>query len=164
MGWRHYLFGFEGRINRAKYWLVVLIGFVFFAVMVALAAPYVLIEHPSTANPATGVSPLLLVTIVAELVVVVAYLVAGFAIAIKRLHDRNRSGWWSIVFLVLPPFLNAIGKASGTEGGGAVFALIGLGLSIWGFVELGCLKGTDGPNDYGPDPLEVPVVGAKAFG
>ena len=36
-------------------------------------------------------------------------------------------------------------------------------LSIWAFVELGCLRGTSGPNRYGPDPLkpEEPV-GAPA--
>jgi uncharacterized membrane protein YhaH (DUF805 family) len=28
-------------------------------------------------------------------------------------------------------------------------------LGIWGFVELGCLRGTAGPNRFGPDPLVV---------
>jgi uncharacterized membrane protein YhaH (DUF805 family) len=27
-------------------------------------------------------------------------------------------------------------------------------LSIWGLVEIGFLRGTVGPNQYGPDPLE----------
>jgi uncharacterized membrane protein YhaH (DUF805 family) len=29
--------------------------------------------------------------------------------------------------------------------------------NIWAFVELGCLKGTAGPNKYGDDPLEPQV-------
>jgi uncharacterized membrane protein YhaH (DUF805 family) len=34
-----------------------------------------------------------------------------------------------------------------------VLALAGFALTIWGFVEIGCLRGTTGPNIYGPDPL-----------
>ena len=30
---------------------------------------------------------------------------------------------------------------------------IGLGLSVWGFIEMFCLRGTQGPNRFGPDPL-----------
>lgn len=48
---------------------------------------------------------------------------------IKRFHDRGKSGWWTLVLLV---------------------PVIG---SIWTFVECGFLKGTDGPNKYGEDPL-----------
>ena len=28
-----------------------------------------------------------------------------------------------------------------------------LGVGIWFFIELGCLRGTIGANQYGPDPL-----------
>ena len=34
-----------------------------------------------------------------------------------------------------------------------VLSLASLAISIWAIVELGCLKGTTGPNMYGPDPL-----------
>jgi uncharacterized membrane protein YhaH (DUF805 family) len=51
-----------------------------------------------------------------------------FAIAVKRFHDRDQSGWWSIVGLV---------------------PLIGMIVMI----VVGCLKGTDGENRFGPDPL-----------
>ena len=33
-------------------------------------------------------------------------------------------------------------------------AVLGLPFSIWGFVVMGCLKGTVGPNKYGDDPLQ----------
>jgi uncharacterized membrane protein YhaH (DUF805 family) len=32
-------------------------------------------------------------------------------------------------------------------------ALFGMALYVWGFVELYCLRGTSGDNQYGPDPL-----------
>ncbi len=34
-----------------------------------------------------------------------------------------------------------------------LFNLGSFAISIWGFVEIGCLRGTEGPNQYGPDPL-----------
>ena len=34
-----------------------------------------------------------------------------------------------------------------------LISLIGLAISLWAFVELGCLRGTVGPNQYGPDPI-----------
>jgi hypothetical protein len=46
----------------------------------------------------------------------------------KRYHDRDKSAWWILICL-LP--------------------IIG---GIWQLIELGCLRGTEGSNDYGPDP------------
>ena len=37
-----------------------------------------------------------------------------------------------------------------------VLGLASLAISIWGLVELGFLRGTVGPNQYGPDPLQTP--------
>jgi uncharacterized membrane protein YhaH (DUF805 family) len=33
-----------------------------------------------------------------------------------------------------------------------------MAIVIWAFVELGCLPGTSGPNQYGPDPLGGPAL------
>ena len=37
-----------------------------------------------------------------------------------------------------------------------VFGLVSLVLGIWLFIEIGFLKGTQGPNRFGPDPLDAP--------
>jgi uncharacterized membrane protein YhaH (DUF805 family) len=34
-----------------------------------------------------------------------------------------------------------------------ILVLAGFALTIWGFVEIGCLRGTAGSNTYRPDPL-----------
>ncbi|TGR16409.1 DUF805 domain-containing protein, partial [Mesorhizobium sp. M8A.F.Ca.ET.197.01.1.1] len=47
----------------------------------------------------------------------------------KRWHDRNKSGWWTLIGLI---------------------PIIG---GIWLLIELGILEGTRGANQYGPDPL-----------
>lgn len=52
----------------------------------------------------------------------------SLAVQIKRWHDRDKSGWW--VFINFIPIIGG----------------------IWAFVELGCLRGTIGSNQYGPDP------------
>jgi uncharacterized membrane protein YhaH (DUF805 family) len=75
----------------------------------------------------------------------------GLAVVTKRLHDRDKSAWWLILFYFAPPILQGIGRRSGAAG--FVLILIGLGIGIWAFVEIGCLRGTAGLNSYGPDPL-----------
>lgn len=56
-------------------------------------------------------------------------LVASLAGQVKRCHDRDRTGWFLLLSLV---------------------PIIGW---IWLFIELYLLKGTPGPNRFGPDPL-----------
>lgn len=54
----------------------------------------------------------------------------SLAIGARRCHDRGRSGWFQLIMLI---------------------PLIGW---IWLLVEIGFLRGTRGPNRFGPDPLE----------
>ncbi len=53
----------------------------------------------------------------------------ALAISVKRWHDRDKSGWWVLIGLV---------------------PLIG---GLWALIETGFLPGTEGDNQYGPDPL-----------
>jgi uncharacterized membrane protein YhaH (DUF805 family) len=39
-----------------------------------------------------------------------------------------------------------------------VLGLIAFAIGVWAFVELGCLRGTIGPNRYGSDPLEPTAI------
>ena len=64
----------------------------------------------------------------------------GFASNAKRWHDRGKSGWWSLIWYI---------------------PLIG---PLWLFVELGFLKGTNGPNKYGPPPGTSTTVPIAASG
>jgi uncharacterized membrane protein YhaH (DUF805 family) len=105
----HLFFGFEGRINRAQIWLGFVLLWAIDAVVGAVAG--------FTSNLYYLVS----------FVVLWPYL----AISVKRWHDRNKSGWWVLIWLI---------------------PVIGW---IWALIELGFLLGTDGPNQYGPDPLAV---------
>jgi uncharacterized membrane protein YhaH (DUF805 family) len=75
------------------------------------------------------------------------------AIMIKRLHDRNKSGWWLVPFLVAPLLLHR--PSDWLDNPTLVLLVDGLAFSLglWCFIELLCLSGTTGPNRFGPDPL-----------
>jgi uncharacterized membrane protein YhaH (DUF805 family) len=85
------------------------------------------------------------------------FAVPGYFIAIKRLHDRNKSGHWLWLFCLAPAVLNLLVKLAVPQGAaplGIVIMLVSSGISIWGFVEIACLRGTSGPNRFGPDLLQ----------
>jgi uncharacterized membrane protein YhaH (DUF805 family) len=131
------LFGFKGRINRAKYWLVVLI---WSAVWAAIA---VIIIMSGAAMIAAIVAAIILVPTV----------VSGLAIGFKRLHDRNRSGW-SLLLFYLVPFIG-LTWANLVQAGifQSALSLVGFLFLTWAFIELGCRRGSIGGNSYGPDPV-----------
>jgi len=67
-----------------------------------------------------------------EFILVVAFIWCYAIVYVKRWHDRNKSG--AMFFIIFIPIAG----------------------QIWSLVELGLLPGTDGPNNYGEDPL-LPV-------
>jgi uncharacterized membrane protein YhaH (DUF805 family) len=56
---------------------------------------------------------------------------ASLAVHVKRWHDRDKSGWWTLINLI--PYIGP----------------------VWSFIELGCLRGTPGPNRFGDDPTDI---------
>jgi len=134
MDWRALFLSFSGRINRAKYWLAAVI------LMAAFAVPFMI--------AATTMSTVLWILVA---LIFVAVSISGIAVGVKRLHDRDKSAWWLALFYLGPAVLGAIGDAAG--GAGIIFHVISIGISIWAFIELGILRGTAGPNRFGPDPL-----------
>ncbi|MEJ0028016.1 MAG: DUF805 domain-containing protein [Rhizomicrobium sp.] len=184
MGLGHYLFGFSGRINRAKQWAVLLVS----AVHVALVCVVFVYTIGLQAIVALAQEQTTLSAVVATpqahtfgIVFCVLYLIGlyiGLAVATKRLHDRNRSAWWLIVFFLLPavlqiPTIMAMPEMFANIGAAmhaaqnnlppppppvqSPLALIARGaatiIGLWAFVELYILRGTAGDNRFGPDPL-----------
>lgn len=113
-GFKNYV-GFTGRAARSEYWYWFL-----FVFLVSVAAKIV------DAGLGGGMATVGLLSGIVTL----ALLLPNIAIAIRRLHDRDKSGWW--LLLVLIPLVGAII------------------LIIW-FV----MRGTPGPNRFGPDPLSA---------
>ena len=65
---------------------------------------------------------------VLQVILLISLLLPIISVTIRRLHDTDRSGWW--LLLVLVPVI------------GTVVLLIFM-----------CLRGTSGPNRFGPDLL-----------
>lgn len=158
MDWTTLLFGFKGRINRAKYWLV---AFLYILVMVALIAFFIFAVGDFSKDRIDEIVGTSLLFIAIGGVVFIFLIWSSFATAIKRLHDRSKSGWWVLVFFVLPAIIGIGADAIEGTGSWALNA-ISIVLNIWGFVELGCLRGTQGPNEYGPDPLTQDALAVQA--
>lgn len=154
MDWAKLLFSFGGRINRARYWLAILIFGAVWLIFstIALSVLGGIDALTSDSESWTGVD---LILALPAIILLLAGLWSGLAVAIKRLHDRNKSGWWLLLFWAAPSVLN--GAATAARAPAIILSMIGALIGLWGFVEIGCLKGTAGPNRYGPDPLAEPT-------
>jgi uncharacterized membrane protein YhaH (DUF805 family) len=125
------LFSFDGRLNRAKFWLILIATdiavFVLLAILVAVTGGSMTMgEDGSMPSMGGGVIGNLV-----ALVIFVAAVWIGLAVGVKRYHDRGKSGWW--VLIVLVPVIGG----------------------LWYLIECGFLRGTIGPNAYGPDPVAL---------
>jgi uncharacterized membrane protein YhaH (DUF805 family) len=163
------LVSFQGRISRARYWLatLVILGSMIAALLLltlicnafGIATGTVAIDIigiSASIEPADGDKAVeaALFPQVATILMTMVFAWFFAAASIRRLHDRNRSGWWIIPFV----FATGIyGQFGNRLGGSWPAGLIGLAVfvgSIWGGVEMYALKGTRGLNRFGPDPLE----------
>jgi len=164
MGWRDFLFSFRGRLGRGSFWLYNAIAVPLLAVLVVALWVYALSVPGAYENggptPFPG-DPLGIAGAVLFFALLAAILLAGTAITVRRLHDRDRAWWWILVFLLAPDVILTLAEIldeSGAANESLLFILqfAALALVVWGAIELGFLRGTVGANRYGPDPLAVP--------
>jgi uncharacterized membrane protein YhaH (DUF805 family) len=160
---RDYFFSFHGRINRARFWiyLAIVIPFLMFMMMAffayAMSIPGAYENGGATPFPRdpTGIALAIL-----YFAVLAAIFIAGLAVTVKRLHDRNKAWWWIVVFVLAPDLLFGLWQERAATLGGAnvgdltwLAGAAGFACGVWALVDLGCLRGTAGDNRYGPDPL-----------
>lgn len=91
-------------------------------------------------------APLLILTVV---VVLIPWLLWGFSITTERLHDRDKSAWWLVVFYLVPAVLGQLAHTAWLAGTTPtvlhrVLALAGFVLTAGGFIETGFLRGATG--------------------
>ena len=117
-----FLFSTRGRITRLQWWLG---GLVPLIIWVCSAVIVVGLDSGSAGSVAGATTPLALGVLALTFVVTVWI---NLCLAVKRFHDRGKSGWWYLIIFV--PFIG----------------------TIWLVVELGLLAGDYGTNEYGPEP------------
>jgi uncharacterized membrane protein YhaH (DUF805 family) len=150
MGVLDLLFSFKGRINRSQFWLgqIALIGLiaaVFLIWVIGLAGTVgpdfsTLSQQQQNTATVSALSGLAF----AFLFTTVLMCWIGAALAIKRLHDRGKSGWTTMMYAV-PGVVSVIAPLG-------IFLLLSTAVNIWVFIELGFLKGDEGANQFGPGP------------
>jgi uncharacterized membrane protein YhaH (DUF805 family) len=117
-----YLFSFEGRINRAKIWLFILVS-IGWEIVIGLVAAFGLrwtnyfhnVRTFAATRPPVGHAPIPwpdplsgtgYVAAGIILLLLLLYVIAYLAIYTKRLHDRDKSAWWLLLYFVTPWLLN----------------------------------------------------------
>src|ERR1700733_5107749 len=165
MDWSWFLFGFGGRINRAKYWLAILIVvcWMMFLGLLTLAVAKVVGAPPkslhlgvndvfSVVDPASFRAAVAafqqgnlasaghLIPMVLSAIGTPLFLWVYLAISVKRLHDRDRSGWWMLPFFVVPGLYSQFVDRLPDSYVVFPLALAVFVLGIWGFVEMYCLR------------------------
>lgn len=131
----HLFFSFKGRIGRKAFWLssigILVLETALAMVLVNVFDPsiYDLSKPDLTDQQMIGLmNKLDTLALLSALI----FLWPTLAVYVKRWHDRNKSGWWTIL-----AFVPIIGQ-------------------LWTFIELGFLRGTRGINRFGADPVIHP--------
>lgn len=104
---------FDGRSSRSEYWWAYLYFIIIYVLM--------LVGSALLGQTLGGI-----LAIVLSLVILASF-IPMIAVAIRRLHDVDKSGWFYLLSFI--PFVNFY------------------------ILYLFIIKGTDGPNRFGPDPL-----------
>jgi len=132
--WRHY-FDFTGRSRRLEYGLFHLAFWIASAALVVLCMAFAAggSTDPSVSMPSPAASAVAVLWSLFAL----AAVIPSLALAVRRLHDQNMSGWWLLLGVV--PLLGIV---------------IGLMMFFAG--------GTRGPNNFGDDPKD-PLTAADLF-
>ena len=160
-----------GRIGRRTLWLTLLVlavpaSILRFSLLAVLGRT--LLPDPNELSNPDSLQGAMRDTAFVELIVLLVFFYPSYVTMQKRLNDRNRPSWMAKLFLAAPVLLalmnvlgmgftaakSSIGMAMPTPTtiGWLLGTLVGI-VEIWAVVECGYLRGTVGPNRFGPDPL-----------
>lgn len=114
--WRDFAV-FEGRARRTEYWMFTLFNLIIYFILCFIDYSIGMFDTELFMGVLSGLY-------------ILAVLVPGIAVAVRRLHDTGRTGWWILVSFV--PFV-----------GGLIFLVLMV------------LDSIPGPNKYGENPKGV---------
>ncbi|TDD55718.1 DUF805 domain-containing protein [Kribbella antibiotica] len=120
---------FSGRARRKEFWMFILFSFVISVILGILDSILGLDFETSNKLKAGGVL---------QYIFALAVLVPTIAISVRRFHDRDKGGWWVLIYLI---------------------PCVGW---IW-FIVWAALEGTVGDNRFGPDPKAAERGGPGGF-
>lgn len=126
----------EGRIPRKTFWLgfivLIIVTWILELILFAIFGVSMMGGMDPNATPEAAAAAAQEAMSKMTLPLIILFLLLlwpSICLYAKRWHDRDKSGWWSLIGLI---------------------PIIG---GLWMLIELGFLRGTDGPNRFGPDPI-----------
>ena len=137
---------FTGRSRRKEFWMFTLLNIIVYAVILTLmimTSGASMFADADPTNPLSAYGAMFSGVGLLLAVWALAVLIPGIAVSVRRLHDRDMSGWWYLGFIVL-----------------SFIPLVGIIASI-AFLVVMALPGTPGANRFGPDPKDP--SGAEVF-
>ncbi len=135
MVWRKYA-EFDGRSRRMEYWMFVLfnlLAILLLAVIGGLGLAFI--------DNGSGIGGVLFIPLG---LYILAAIIPGLAVAVRRLHDSGKSGWLLLLLIVL-----------------SIIPIIGI-IAAVARIVLMCLDSDPGMNEYGPNPIYPNMDGAVA--
>lgn len=151
---------FSGRSRRMEYWMwfvfQFLVGIAFSVILMAVGGAAMVGASANSPGALMAAGGGILIVWALWALFGLAMIIPGIAVAVRRLHDTNRSGWWLLapagayfimwIGLFMAASGSAIGRLLMTVGGigGVVLAIT---LLVFMFLD-----GTPGTNRYGADP------------
>ncbi len=176
---------FNGRSRRSEYWLWALFMFLLNLVLtiiqysIMFSSAGMMHDGAMTGGAGAAFGAAMLINLL-KFVVFLGLVVPTIAVAVRRMHDINRTGWWivfptvvSLIAVVVVFSVNGadlfrqiseLSKAGNSGDPSASLAMFFniMRLFLWVFVPTLAAKvvtfvfrvteGTKGPNRYGPDP------------
>lgn len=132
---------FKGRSRRMEFWMFALLNSIVWLVLVMMqmgsTAGFAELAADEQNNPLAIYGVLFSGTFGILLALwALATIIPSIAVTVRRLHDRDMSGWWYLGVII-----------------GSLIPLINILISL-GFLILMFLPGTPGPNRFGPDPKD----------
>lgn len=131
---------FKGRSRRMEFWMFSVLNFlvmmVLFGIAITVGGGMAALSGAEPGDPSAIMGLLTGGFGIIVLLWWLATIVPSIAVTVRRLHDRDMSGWWYLGFIVL-----------------SLIPFIGI-LASLGFLVLMFLEGTRGPNRFGPDPKD----------
>ena len=136
----------EGRAPRPEFWWFLLL-------LVVLHVAAWLVERALGLGAVTlDLGPL-------RLILALLTFIPVLCVAARRLHDMNRSGWWVGAYWLISAIGNGVlaglqrsDPALESTAAGVIGVIVLLAALL--LLVLLALPGTNGPNDYGPDPQD----------
>jgi uncharacterized membrane protein YhaH (DUF805 family) len=162
------LFSFKGRIQRLYWWVATIAVGAVAGIATTLLEYFARSSGDFIPDPGSGEIAPTGIFGAAITAIGLANLWINLALSVKRLHDRDRTGAWvflQILLVFLAVIMIVVALAVPKDGRWVMLAgltgAVAFAFSVWLFVELGFLRGTQGPNRFGPDPLGTPEADAK---